>query len=264
MNLHWHQKGETPSKKMVFLHGFLGSGLDFTDLMQPLSSVFHCLAPDLPGHGQSLFKKSIANEGLRSFRDVASLILEQMPGKDSGDFVLYGYSMGGRIAQAMCLQAPERIRHLFLESASFGIRNVAARQERYRKDCSLFKGLITEAEFRHFLEKWHHLPLFSSLRQTPLLEELIASKQKNNARQLDRALTLMSVGNQPWLPPDLNRIDVPITYLYGEQDRKYTSIAQDARQAIPRISLKKFAQASHNIHIQFVPEIVAALKEILT
>ena len=171
--------------------------------------------------------------------------------------------MGGRIAQAMCLQSPGRIRHLVLESASFGIENEVERQERYQKDCNLLNGVGTTAEFRHFLEKWHRLPLFSTLRDTVLLDELIAAKLENSVQQLAQALHVMSVGNQPWYPPELNRIGLPVTYFYGEQDRKYKLIAQNSATAIPRIVLKGFENASHNIHLQFLPEIAQALKDLL-
>jgi len=263
MNIFCHQLGAPKPEKMVFLHGFLGSGGDFSRLMGLLSSDYACYAPDLPGHGCSLFKDSDVDEGLASMGDVAHLILEELSLQGVEEFVLYGYSMGGRIAQAMCLQAPTRIRHLFLESASFGIQDENDRKERYRKDGSLLEGLKTQADFRRFLEKWHRLPLFSTLAQSPLLEDLIVSKQGNDIRQLELALTLLSVGNQPWFATALNRIDVPISYFYGEQDHKYRSMAHDARKHIPRLTLKGFADASHNIHLQYLPEIVSALRDIL-
>ena len=264
MKLHIHKEGKAQAEKIVFLHGFMGSGLDFTGLIQCFSAHFQCLAPDLPGHGQSLFKDFSDNEGPGSLTRVASLLLEQLSTAGIRDFTLYGYSMGGRIAQAMCLQSPERIRRLVLESASFGIRDEVERQHRYFRDRRLLTNIETETEFRRFLEKWHRLPLFSTLHHSVLLEDLITSKLNNDVRQLARALNLMSVGNQPWFPPELSRTGVPLTYFYGAQDSKYKTIARDVTADIPDITLKEFAGASHNIHVRFLPEIVSVLQEMLT
>ncbi len=263
MKLHVFQEGETKAEKIVFLHGFMGCGKDFSGLMKSLSYRYHSIAFDLPGHGCSTFDDFATDGGLESVSQVGSLILEQLSAAGIREFVLYGYSMGGRIAQAMCLQSPERIRHLVLESASFGIQDEVERQERYQRDCNLLNGVTTTADFRQFLEKWHLLPLFSTLSNTVLLDDLITSKLENDVHQLAHALRLMSVGNQPWYPLELNRTGVPMTYFYGEQDRKYKLIAQNSIVAIPRILLKGFEKASHNIHFQYLPEIVSALKDSL-
>ncbi|MCP4578791.1 MAG: hypothetical protein GY846_21140, partial [Deltaproteobacteria bacterium] len=101
------------------------------------------------------------------------------------------------------------------------------------------------------------------LRGSSLLDDLKTSKLKNDIRQLDGALRLMSVGNQPWCAPELGRTGIPVTYFYGEQDIKYKAIALGLPNDIPAISLKAFTQASHNIHLQFLKEIVSALNELL-
>lgn len=38
---------------VLFLHGFMGSADDWRPLMQALSATHHCVAVDLPGHGQT-------------------------------------------------------------------------------------------------------------------------------------------------------------------------------------------------------------------
>ena len=263
MKFHWTQHGDPGGEAIVFLHGFLGSSIDFKELVKVLAPRFQSFVPDLPGHGKSHFDPVGADEAEMSFYDVASSVLEQLTAQGVDDFVLYGYSMGGRVAQAMCLQAPGRIKHLVLESASFGIRNEIERRMRYEKDQLLLSGVTTTVEFYRFLEKWHRLPLFSTLAGTALLDELIVSKQRNDIRQLERALKVLSVGNQPCFMPELNEIDIPITFFYGDQDEKYKQLAHEAKEFIPRMSLRGFEKASHNIHVQFLPQIVLALHETL-
>lgn len=263
MNLHLIETGVDRSETLLLLHGFMGRGDALLDLADALSGRFHCILPDLPGHGRSLFEDPGSADGLSSLDDIADLLLDRISGLGIEKFYLYGYSMGGRIAQAVCIRAPERIHHLVLESASFGIREESERQERYEKDCRLLDGINTPADFSRFLEKWHRQPLFCTLRGVSLLDELKASKLENSVEQLSAALRVMSVGHQPWYLPALNGLVVPVTYLYGGRDDKYRAAAESVRGHVPRVVLKEFPHASHNIHLQFLPELLGVLDDLL-
>ena len=46
-------KSKQQRPAILFLHGFMGSADDWRPLMQALSATHHCVAVDLPGHGQT-------------------------------------------------------------------------------------------------------------------------------------------------------------------------------------------------------------------
>ncbi|ACL03110.1 alpha/beta hydrolase fold protein [Desulfatibacillum aliphaticivorans] len=251
MKLHAQTYGNPQKPPLVMLHGFMGRGQSFAPLIPLLEPHFFLITPDLPGHGRSLFSQTPQSLWPKNLEDAGKLVLKSLDAMSVKSFFLYGYSMGGRIAQQVCLLAPDRVRCLILESAGLGIPDPEERKARKKKDDALLDGVKTAGDFHRFLEKWHRLPLFCTLWDSPLLSGLTASKQKNNVTDLAQALKVLGVGNHPWFGPDLAKLDVSITYLYGEKDAKYSQEAQKASEIIPRLDLAPFSGASHNVHIQF-------------
>ncbi len=250
----------THEDTLVLLHGFMGRAASFRHLLNRLSDRFRVMAIDLPGHGDSRFETSSDLRKLTSFSAVAQAVLNTVLSlQDVNEFHLYGYSMGGRVAQNVCLLAPEKIKRLMLESAAFGIEDDMERKQRYEKDRHLLSSITSTDNFRHFLDQWHALPLFSTLADTPILENLTQQKLENAIPELRKALDLMSTGNHPFFAPALSRLTIPIFYLYGEHDEKYKTIAQNTVKIIPHMHVRCIKNASHNIHVQFPDRIVSHL-----
>ena len=79
---------------------------------------FTTISVDLPGHGQTQAPTDPARHGHEQVTtDLASL----MAHLGLHRFHLLGYSMGGRMALALALAQPQRLRALVLESASPGL-----------------------------------------------------------------------------------------------------------------------------------------------
>lgn len=247
---------------LVFLHGFMGSHASFEQTAGFLPDWVRPMGIDLPGHGRSRFAGSASIGSLQSAQDVAALILSDLRLSGIDSFFLYGYSMGGRIAQQAALAAPERVRHLIVESAAFGIADAGERIKRYENDCRMLPGIDSAAELEAFLKKWHDMPLFRTLGRD-LKKRLIAAKKKNAYPELKRALSLLSVGNQPYMLPSLASAPFPMTFFYGKEDEKYVQIAADAAQHLPDARFRFFPGASHNIHAQYPQKIALAIAEIL-
>jgi 2-succinyl-6-hydroxy-2,4-cyclohexadiene-1-carboxylate synthase len=178
-------------------------------------------------------------------------------------FSIYGYSMGGRVAQSMAILAPQLIRALILESASFGLADAGERRQRYARDRSLFSGVKTKADFAAFLTNWYNLPLFRTLPGTPHYQKLIDEKLTNNISELSRALDVMSVGHHPYFAELLSELSLSLFYFCGEQDEAYRSTAAAVKKLLPNLKVTVFPAASHNIHCQHPAAVVLRLKEIM-
>ncbi|MDD5167985.1 MAG: 2-succinyl-6-hydroxy-2,4-cyclohexadiene-1-carboxylate synthase [Syntrophales bacterium] len=261
--LNYREYGRGKGDVLVFLHGFMGNARSLEPLAEPLSRTRRCLAFDLPGHGKSLFDRIDPERRLKNMDDVARLVLRDLDALGVDRFRLYGYSMGGRIAQCIALTAPKRIDGLILESASFGIADPEERRQRYLRDLDLLAGIETKRDFEEFLKRWHDLPLFCSLRGTPHREAMIQEKLDNSIADLRRAMEILSVGNQPFYGERLANIPISIYYLCGEKDEAYRATATTVRERMPRMNVREFAGASHNIHVQFPKEIVRTLEDII-
>jgi pimeloyl-ACP methyl ester carboxylesterase len=104
--LHVHEAGSPGSPGVVFLHGAGASGRMWAAHMARLAERFHCLAPDLPGFGQSnrLPPASLDETG----ELVARLIEERVPEQRAH---VVGLSWGGGVTHALLGQRPELVDH---------------------------------------------------------------------------------------------------------------------------------------------------------
>ncbi len=262
-HLHYEQAGPPEAPVIVFLHGFMGKAQSWKIIMDVLAGSFRCIAFDLPGHGLSLFRTNDRLKKLQNVEDTARLILEDLERLGIQHFALYGYSMGGRLAQHIAIAAPDRVKHLILESASFGIADLQERFERLKKDKQLFSSIKTPDDFRTFLSKWYKMPLFGTLPGTAQLQMLIEDKINHPAEEFQQALNLLSVGAHNYLADELATCRIPVHYFCGEKDEAYRQAALRIRSYLPAITVKIFQNASHNISIQYPQEIARAIYEIL-
>ena len=76
---HFSEKGERNNPSLLLLHGFLGRCHDWDEVMTGLSRTFHCLAVDLPGHGQTKADGDDANYGMKRLAGGVIELLAQLP-----------------------------------------------------------------------------------------------------------------------------------------------------------------------------------------
>jgi pimeloyl-ACP methyl ester carboxylesterase len=110
LKIHFYECGSLERDSLLFVHGWASSGRMWLDAMSALQSDWHCLAPDLPGHGQS-DKPPFAWYSVERFAEALCAWCQ------SADFhprVAIGHSLGGAIAVEMALRYPERIARLVL------------------------------------------------------------------------------------------------------------------------------------------------------
>ena len=101
--------GEAGLPTVVLLHGVGNNGSMWADLMAGLTD-FHCLAPDLPGHGRS---GAIEWESrAESARLVAELIEERAA---AGKAHVVGLSLGGSIALELLATRPDLLDRVIVD-----------------------------------------------------------------------------------------------------------------------------------------------------
>ncbi len=112
MPLHRYDSGSPTAPAILFLHGSPLSGRMWQPQLNHLTE-YHCLAPDLPGHGQSAH---IPWTGMTALaRELATLIRDRTP---TGRAHVVGLSFGGVVAQAMMVHTPEVVDHVILSGTS--------------------------------------------------------------------------------------------------------------------------------------------------
>jgi pimeloyl-ACP methyl ester carboxylesterase len=103
--------GSPTAPSVVLLHGVGNNGTMWANLMAGLRD-HHCLAPDLPGHGDS---RSMAwTSRSETSRLVADLIEERCAGRAH----VVGLSLGGSVALELLATRPELLDHVIVDGSS--------------------------------------------------------------------------------------------------------------------------------------------------
>ena len=154
--------------------------------------------------------------------------------------------MGGRMGLYLILKFPHLFKRAIIESAGPGIKSSKERVIRFNKDLTLLKDLKSKEEMTSFLNKWYESPLFGKISKKTLIE----SKSANNPQILNKAIALLSVGNQPSLWEGLEDLKIPTLYLSGQDDEKYTEIGKEIVKLSPLINTSVFENCAHLTHLE--------------
>jgi 2-succinyl-6-hydroxy-2,4-cyclohexadiene-1-carboxylate synthase len=213
----------------VVLHGFAGSAKTLLRFFPGAS------APELPGHGTA----PDATSWEEALDRIATAL--DRPG------VLFGYSMGARLALALALRHPERIERLVLESGTAGLEDAKARARRRDEDDAL-AGFIEREGMEKFVQRWEEHPTLASLK--PFAAQLRPERLAHRPRGLASALRHLGTGAQPSYWEELRRLDVPVLLLAGAEDEKFAGIARRMRELLPKATLRLVPDCGHAPHLE--------------
>jgi 2-succinyl-6-hydroxy-2,4-cyclohexadiene-1-carboxylate synthase len=246
VRLHAAVAGEgTP---LILLHGFTGSGAQWTAQVEAFAARFHTIAVDLLGHGRSDTPADPQRYRVeRCIGDLAAL-LDALGVRRAG---WLGYSMGARVALAFALAYPERVQALVLEGVSPGIDDPVQRRERIAQDEALADRIERDG-IESFVDAWMQQPLFASqVRMGPAaLAAARAARCANNPKGLANSLRGMGTGAQPPLWARLSTLAPPTLLVVGNEDLKFRAITDAMRLRLPGAAVAVIPEAGHAAHLE--------------
>ena len=227
---------------LVFLHGLLGSGRDWQQVVNQLGSKYTCLTIDLPGHGHSRLLHAAG------FEQTSQWLSETLAARGIKRYILVGYSLGARVAmfhachQAVASSVASQLCGLILEGGHFGLPQSerAARLENDQRWAQRFAG----EPIAEVLADWYQQPVFSSLNHDQR-QGLIAKRSDNLGSSIAHMLQATSLAKQPLLQSQLTGLPIPVHYLCGEKDKKFTLLATGSD-----LSYQVIEDAGHNVHVE--------------
>ncbi len=183
--------------QVIWLHGWARRGQDFgaaaSDLAQrDIASV----ALDLPGFGAS--SAPAAAGGARHY---AELVLPALKEIGEGPFVLVGHSFGGTVACVVAAEHPEIVRSLVLTGAPL-----------LRATSSRTSPLI------YRILRWLNAHGLIGATRMERARQKYGSRDYRNATGVMRDVLVASVNES--YEAELARLSVPVTLLWGEDDRE--------------------------------------------
>jgi 2-succinyl-6-hydroxy-2,4-cyclohexadiene-1-carboxylate synthase len=240
---------------LLMLHGFMGDHRVFEHLINDLTVSCNPITIDLLGHGQSS-KPTDPDRYNESYQidDIVQLVyrLNLFP------ILLYGYSMGGRLALKTAFENPDPFHGLILESTTNGIEDEEKRKQRQQLDQQ--RADAVESDYKSFLSKWEEAPLF----QSPLAvdQELINKYHRIHLDQSPEAMAASLRGfGTGFMTPETKhfpRYNEPTMLIAGSADEKYKRINKRLTDFFSNVHLR-FIEAGHRVHLDNPSELTNEL-----
>lgn len=251
-----HQR-DLKKPNLLLMHGFMGSADGFVLLAERLKPIYNPVTIDLAGHGRSDIPDDPERFTAESqVRDLQS-ILDRL---QLDNLWLYGYSMGGRLAQNLFLSTPDQFSGLILESTHCGISDKTERRQRQAIEEERAKAIKTD--FDGFVEKWVNLPLFESPDNAREFDYKSIIKQQNPA-SMAASLRGFGSGRAPFVCDKLAASDFPIALIAGEADEKYVDKMREMHHLFPDSELLVADNAGHRVHADQPEQIITFLTNFL-
>jgi pimeloyl-ACP methyl ester carboxylesterase len=207
------------SKKILFLHGFMGFETDGSFLKSLGQDLYTISVP----HSQNI--------DLNKLFDAIDLIRPD---------VIYGYSLGGRLALRYLKERKPKLESLFLESTSFGL--LSGKEERLTLDHHRAQAI--RDDLKEFLVSWYDMKLWGDITSKKR-QEFVDEKYKRwhgKEEELAHAIITYSPGHWPsFRPTDLT---CQAYYFYGEHDLVY----QQQAKLLNNVIIHEIQGAGHCIH----------------
>lgn len=241
-------------KPLICLHGFSESGTTWDGIHV---DGYRMIRIDLIGHGTSSRPTNVGAYTISQMLLDIHRIVYALAGES---YALLGYSMGARIALLYALEYPLEVTKLILESGSVGIEGAVERSERREADVALGKR-IREQPVEWFAETWAKLDIFKSQYTLPnaVQNRIQHRRLQNSPHALAFTLEGSGQGVMPYVGHRLQELTMPICYISGELDTKYTEIGKQYFAHAHHVVLG----AGHNVHVEKPCQYMCIVKEFL-
>ena len=247
MWLHAERDGTGPP--VVLVHGFTQTRNCWGPVATDLVTDHTVIRIDAPGHGRS-------GEVLAGLRGGGRMIADQ-----GGRATYIGYSMGGRFLLHLALANPELVDGLVLLGATAGIEDPTERAARAEADRAM-AARVRELGMLEFIRWWVANPMF---RGIPPEHQFLMERMENTVDGLENSLLQAGTGMQDPTWDKLERLDMPVLVMAGEQDDKYAVLARRMAEAIgSNARLALVPEAGHAAHLERPEAFLRSLRSWLT
>jgi 2-succinyl-6-hydroxy-2,4-cyclohexadiene-1-carboxylate synthase len=220
---------------LLLLHGFTQTGASWDGVVRALPGRYRAFAPDL---GTGPWEAE----------------LDRLETLAPASCALAGYSMGGRLALALALRRPERVRALVLVSASPGLADAGARAARLAADAALAER-IEAVGVEAFAREWAAQPLFAD-QPAPVAALAHEDRLRRSAAEHAAQLRGLGTGVMPPLWDRLGELGLPVALVVGERDAKFRGIAERMARRLPQGEIVVVEGAGHAVALE-APEALA-------
>ncbi|MFC7686738.1 2-succinyl-6-hydroxy-2,4-cyclohexadiene-1-carboxylate synthase [Ureibacillus sp. GCM10028918] len=243
---------------IIMLHGFTGSVATWDKVAVSITD-YRIIAIDLIGHGQTDSPHDVAAYTMEEQVLQLDEVFQQL---NLHRVILLGYSMGGRVALSYAKTFPNRVSQLILESASPGLKFEEERTIRRSSDESLANQIQING-IESFVNKWENIPLFDTQKKLPSDVQLAVREERLSQSEVGLANSLrgMGTGAQNSLWSNLGEINIPVTLITGELDKKFCIIAEEMQALLQKARHVIVNDVGHAIHVENPEQFATIVKD---
>lgn len=234
--------------RALALHGFLGTSRDWELVrrsMKAMAVETDWMTPELFLPGPCSAQNSFA-----TWCESVLLEMESQFGREPID--LLGYSLGGRLAIHLALQAPQRFSRIWLYSTNPGVLfEPIDQRRRWESD---WAERFRHGSWQETLKDWNHQVVFARSRLR------VVDEPNAEARELlALSFTNWSLAAHHFHLEEIHRLQDPIHWWFGEFDEKFLRVKTELeRQNIPG-SMRVISDAGHRLPLDQPEPIAQAL-----
>lgn len=208
--------------------------------------MIHCLHGAVGSHRDwDLFKgtfkqDSIALDLWKLFENASPSLTEAgktIAAQAAQNDIILGYSMGGRLALHALLAHPEKLKAAIIISAHPGL--IEGHEERLTSD--EIWSFLPGQKWEPFLKKWNKQNILSTppngLHQADFQDRAAVAKSFRH----------WSLGTQENLLPHFKGITCPVLWITGENDLKFTRLAEEAVSVLPNAQHHIIPDSGHRV-----------------
>ncbi|MFW9973379.1 MAG: alpha/beta fold hydrolase, partial [Candidatus Odinarchaeota archaeon] len=236
---------------LLFIHGWLGSSIEWSYQIFHFSLKSHIILIDLPGFGKS--DKPNTDYSIEFF---TKQIVDFIHHLGYVEVYLIGHSLGGLIAQNIALTNANLVKKLILINSA-----TALSPSINEKFIIFWINILFKLFYRNFLKK--------------MIKQIISAPNENrefkklfkNALKLPKALVLSSFKNMTTkftLQKELSRICQTTLIIYGTDDKIVSkSMVETLNNLIPLSKLKIIKNGSHRVMYDNYGKVNDAIEEFI-
>ena len=212
------------------LHGNMGLPDHFSAPLESLG------CPVKPWHLWNLIR---THKAAATSLDAAALHISEAAARSPGPRWLAGYSMGGRLALHAVLTDPALWQGAVILSAHPGLPEESARAARREADAAWAARCLTD-RWSDVVRLWQEQPLFAG-------SETTSDGLEPWRHEIAAAFTGWSLGAQADLRPALATLPIPVLWITGAADVRFSELGAEISAANPWIRHVVIDGAGHRL-----------------
>lgn len=231
ITMNYVESGDPRGPAVLLMHGYSDSSFSFSRVLPLLDKKYRILAIDHRGHGDS--DKPMDGYQMRDFAADAAAFLDAMNVKSA---IVVGHSMGSFVAMQTAIDHPAKVSRLVLVGTAAKARNAVV--EEVLGAVSTLPDPVPSNFIREF-----QVGTSSPSLPKDFIDGVVAESSKVPARVWRKAMEGVAARD---FTPDLKRIRVPVTIIWGEKETVFKRDDQDPLiKGLPNAKFVVYPNSGH-------------------